>query len=523
VNNSVRNQRILIVDDVPTNIKVLAEALRGDYEINVATNGKEALEIAGSESLPDLILLDIVMPGMDGYEVCRGLKSDPRTQNIPVIFITAKSDDEDHTKGLELGAVDYINRPFSLPIVKARIRSHLDRRRAEEAQLKVERLSAIADLALGVAHHFNNVLQVVMGCASVASLKIDNSEISPAKEMMGKIVESARFGAQTVMHLQEFVKARSGEIDAPETVDLSEVVQQAIETTRKWWEIEPAKRGITIDVVSDLGKGCRVIGNKSRLFQVVTNMVRNAVEAMPEGGKLSIETSLSNDRVLLNVIDTGAGIPEDYLGKIFDPFFTTKGLQRVGMGLASAYGTVTDHNGTISVKSTMGKGSEFRVTLPAGTEEPEAAERDEPMPVTARMRILVIDDVEPITAVIAEMFREFGHEVVTSLSGREGLGKFEDQSFDLIICDLGMPGIDGWEVGRRIKSMCEKRGIGKVPFVLLTGWGGQLDLKDRIEESGIDAVLQKPLDTLKLLSIVNRLVSVSSSDSSSADRVPGSY
>lgn len=138
-----RDYRILIVDDAPENIKVLNEALKTDYKISFATNGKEALRIAANEASTDLILLDIVMPGIDGYEVCKRLKADERTSNIPIIFITAKNEEEDETRGFELGAVDYITKPFSKAIVKARVRTHLELKRHRDI---LENLSSLDGL-----------------------------------------------------------------------------------------------------------------------------------------------------------------------------------------------------------------------------------------------------------------------------------------------------------------------------------------------------------------------------------------
>ena len=126
MSTETRKNQILMVDDSPVNIRMLIDALQSDYELSVATNGPDALEIAGSHTPPDLILLDIMMPGMDGYEVCRLFKENEATRDIPIIFVTGKNDDRDETKGLELGAVDYITKPFSIPIVKARIRTHLE-------------------------------------------------------------------------------------------------------------------------------------------------------------------------------------------------------------------------------------------------------------------------------------------------------------------------------------------------------------------------------------------------------------
>jgi diguanylate cyclase (GGDEF)-like protein len=149
---------VLVVDDVLANIHVLGEGLMADYDVTVATNGRQALEMAASGPAPDLILLDILMPGMDGYEVCRRLKEDPATSHIPVIFITAKSEEQDETRGLAVGAVDYITKPFSMPIVKARVRTHLELKRHRDT---LERLSLVDGLT-GVPNrrHFDSFIEM---------------------------------------------------------------------------------------------------------------------------------------------------------------------------------------------------------------------------------------------------------------------------------------------------------------------------------------------------------------------------
>ncbi|MFO7599298.1 MAG: diguanylate cyclase [Candidatus Desulfacyla sp.] len=156
MSTETRKNQILMVDDSPVNVRILVDALQSDYELSVATNGPDALEIAGSRPPPDLILLDIMMPGMDGYEVCRLLKEDDATRDIPIMFVTGKNEDQDETKGLELGAVDYITKPFSIPIVKARIRTHLELKSKRDL---LQRLS-MTDGLTGIANRrrFDEVL-----------------------------------------------------------------------------------------------------------------------------------------------------------------------------------------------------------------------------------------------------------------------------------------------------------------------------------------------------------------------------
>ncbi|MBA3036302.1 MAG: diguanylate cyclase [Desulfobacterium sp.] len=153
---NVSKKTILIVDDMPINIQVLARGLNSDYHIKIATDGEKAIEIGMSENPPDLILLDIMMPGMDGYEVCHTLKKNPKTHNIPIIFVTAKGEVEDETKGLELGAADYIIKPFHMPIVKARVNTHIDLKRKSdmlEIMLDMDALTGIAN-----RRHFDKML-----------------------------------------------------------------------------------------------------------------------------------------------------------------------------------------------------------------------------------------------------------------------------------------------------------------------------------------------------------------------------
>lgn len=501
-----RKPSILIADDVPENIKILINALEEDYRLIVATNGKQALELATSDVQPDLILLDVMMPLMDGFEVCQKLRSDEKYANIPIIFLTAKSGVLDETRGLELGAVDYITKPFRVAVVKARVKSQLERKRAIEALVKMERLEAVADLAAGVAHHFNNMLQVVMSGASVGSRKSRQGDTDAVEAILQQIVDYSQFGVHTVRRLEEFVKMGGGHSERNETFDLSNTSQQAIETTTRTWKTEPERRGIDISLVRKLLPNCAVEGKESELFQVITNLIRNSVEAMPEGGELVVETTLVENRVVVRVADTGIGIPQENLGKIFEPFFTTKGFQRVGMGLPTCYGIVNNHGGSISVESELGRGSVFSVSLPVSRKIPTDVNATQTHSMGKALRILAVDDVEPITMMLSELLSEFGHEVVSSLSGEDALRMFSKESIDLVICDLGMPGMSGWEVGKRMKQICEERGTPKAPFVLLTGWAGQLDQETMIVECGVDAVVKKPVDSERLRSLIQELV-----------------
>ncbi len=292
------------------------------------------------------------------------------------------------------------------------IRDISERKSVEEARLQLERLSAIADLAAGVAHHFNNMLQVIMGGVSLSLMKSEMGDSAAVQAMLQDVIKSCRFAAETVRRLQEFVRMGQEKGEAARVIDLSGTALQAVETTRNRLQDQSDKIGIRISLVTNLAEGCFANVNESGLLEVITSLIRNAWEAMPEGGEIHIETSVSGDHVLLQVKDSGIGIAEEHLSRIFEPFFTTKGFQRVGMGLATSYGVVTRHGGTISIENDPNQGAIVKVMLPLAKEAPDGPLLTQPPPLLVGLRILVIDDVEPIRSMLSELLVEFGHKVL---------------------------------------------------------------------------------------------------------------
>ena len=178
--------------------------------------------------------------------------------------------------------------------------------------------------------------------------------------------------------------------------------------------------------------------------------------------------------MLLKVHDSGIGIPEDMMPRLFIPFCSTKMAAGAGLGLSTSQTIIKRHGGEIMVQSAEGKGSAFTVTLPKADDQPATATPSLSVRDDRALRILAIDDVEPILDLVAETLRALNHSVFTALFGAEGLRLFNDQSVDVVICDLGMPGMTGWDVGRQIEQMCRSKGMPKTPFVLLTGWGDEV-------------------------------------------------
>ena len=382
-----------------------------------------------------------------------------------------------------------------------------DRKKTEELAICTARLQAVADLASGVAHHFNNMLQVVVGAASVATVNLEMGKLSDVKNWLEKIIKSARFGSETVKRLQSFVRVQSVEVGAMETLDLSDLARESIETTRVFWQLEPEEAGIEVTMIPDLKTGCTVKGRANEIFEVITNLIRNAVEAMKEGGELRIESRVFGEWVLLQVSDTGEGIPAKDLTRIFEPFYTTKGYQRTGMGLASCYGIISRHGGAISAQSEEGVGSTVTIELPYVSHDLSKEEAPVPRMSELHLRILAVDDVELGLMALKEGLTALGQTVLTAASGDEAIKLFEEGKIDFVLCDLGLQGMNGWEVGERIKSICDERRIAKPPFVLVTGWGNQLGEKDKILQSGVDAVVEKPIDLPRLWGVITELAS----------------
>ncbi len=378
-------------------------------------------------------------------------------------------------------------------------------KRAEELAVSAERLKATAELSSGVAHNFNNLLQIVLGGSQLALTALELGNVTQAKESLEQIVESAKFGAQTVKRLQDF--ARFPMDRGPGKVfDVSNTVREAIEMSKPWWKTNPEKEGTTITLNRYLRRGCLVKGRESEIFEVVVNLLKNAAEALPEGGAIKVRTFTERGFVSIMVEDDGVGIADTDVGKLFEPFWTTKGPQGTGMGLAGSYGIVRRHGGEIAVQSRPGRGSVFTVRLPWATESHTDRENADRSKFDFALDILVVDDMSALTQQLEAGLTALGQNAVSALSGRQALEIFNEARVDAIVCDLAMPEMNGRQVAAAIRDLCRERGTPKPPFILLTGWGAQAGEEPNTQESGIDMVLQKPVDIRVLLESIASLV-----------------
>lgn len=377
---------------------------------------------------------------------------------------------------------------------------------AADLHVRTERLKAIGELASGVAHNFNNLLQILLGEVELALINLESGRLVNTTKSLDQIRKSITLGSETVKRLQSFAGIRSsGSSSSRKIFDLSQSLIQAFEITRPLWKTNLERNDIYVDAKFDVAPNCYVEGNESEIFEVLVNLIKNAVEAMPEGGIIRGSTSINNKEVVLKIHDSGKGISEYDMTRMFEPFWSTKGSSGTGLGLAISQKIISDHSGSISVRSQLGRGTEFTICMPLASEVPEESIIAVGQGSQKSLRILVIDDSRPIVTLLEDLLTAFGHDVLGACSGDEGIAVFVENEVDMVICDLGMPDTNGWEVGRRIVSICQEKGISKTPFVLLTGWGGQSLESVRLSESGVDGVMEKPIDAKGLARLIQKM------------------
>lgn len=382
-----------------------------------------------------------------------------------------------------------------------------ERRKNQDLLVQSEKHRAIVDLAAGVAHNFNNLLQVILGCAQLGALKLRLGDAQVDVEFE-QIISAVRAGASTVTRLGNYAKSSFHKpTEAHSFFDLSEVVNEAIATATPWWKTEPEKRGARIDLTLDLEPGCPLEGRRGEIFEVVMNLVKNASEAINRRGNIAVSVRKDGDRVVLTVSDTGVGVKDTDLPRLFTPFFTTKAETGTGLRLAVSRTIIEGHGGHIHVAGGPGAGTTFTVDFPLVK---DGAVKDgvlQPIPFQGPLRALIIDDMESIVVTLATAMAKYGFKTAAAFSGSEALSLFSRDTFDVVICDLAMPDMNGWEVAKAIKETRLKQGASKIPFIMLTGWTDQGEDLERMEECGVDAVASKPLDFIALMKLISDLAS----------------
>jgi signal transduction histidine kinase/CheY-like chemotaxis protein len=409
-----------------------------------------------------------------------------------------------------------------------------DLRQTQEQLIQAEKMRALGELAGGMAHDFNNSLCGVMGFLDLALA--DPVVAPPLRGYLQSALTCTQDAAHTVHRVQSFARWRRNELEV-QRVDMNDLVRQTVELTRHKWESLKHARGTPITVEARTEAASWVTGSASELREVLTNLVFNAVDAMPQGGRLTVSTWSTPAETFLAVQDTGVGMSAGVRQRLFEPFFTTKGERGTGLGLSVTFGIIQRYGGAIDVQSEEGRGSTFTIRLPSMPREtgrtsehvpgaepvfsngPDAVQPalpalgagqtalgaglPTPPPAERRsLRILVIEDEESIRRFLNTGLTQLGHRPQLREDAEQGLVAFTQEPFDVVLTDLGLPGASGEEVARTVS-----RAAPGTPVVLLTGWSDQL--KDESQSlEGVTRILGKPI-TLKALDATLKAVCAS--------------
>jgi len=505
----MKKNSVLIVDDDKSNLLVLNDILSPDYALYLARSGADAIEKT-NRNMPDLILLDVVMPEMDGYAVLAALKSSEKTRHIPVIFITGLSDPEAERKGLSLGAADYIGKPFSPVIVKLRVQNHMriinQTRLIISSEIAIKSSRDRSEFLSRMSHEMRTPMNAIMGIATLAQKTTD-----PGKkdEMLGKITDSADHLLRLIDDILDMSDIENGKLCLENAVfSFSAMIGSIIREARA----EAAEKNRTFMSSVDPSIPDLIIGDERRLAKVIRTLLSNAVKYTQDKGSVQFAataTKIENETLTLQieVVDDGIGMTTEQQQKLFIPFEQADGgIDRkyggAGLGLAISKHIVTLMGGDIRIESDPDHGTRAVFTVHTRLKTPDI-DHDLPPSFQGKTALLV-DDVEINREIIMAALEETGLAFECAGNGREAVDLFESSSghFDVIFMDINMPEMDGVEATRRIRALSEQGGTA-VPIIAVTA----NVLADEIEAylmAGMSAHIGKPVDFNKLLNITRR-------------------
>jgi len=506
--NKKNKNSILIVDDNKSNIMTLTQILSPEYEVYAAISGQKAIK-AAEVRLPDVILLDILMPEMDGYAVLAALKSSANTSNIPVIFITGLQSSDDEKKGLALGAADYISKPFSSEIVKLRVRNQiiivnqmiaLDKLYEERSnRVKSEFLSRIS-------HEMRTPMNAIIGMTRLALNTMD-----PAKK--DAYMEKSSVASR---HLMRLIDDMLDICDISEnTFNLNHYEFNFADMITESFNLINAdikeKQQTLLTYIDPLIPET-LIGDEKRLIQVIGKLLSNACKFTNVQGQINLNAfakNIENDIMTMQfeVVDNGIGISKEHMEALFVPFEQADGgIDRkfggAGLGLPISKNIIERMNGEIWVESTPEKGSKFIFTVKLQIKAPEA-QNDLVISFEGKTALLV-DDVEINRDIIMAMLESTRIQIECAVNGYDALEIFSrnPEKFNIIIMDINMPEMDGIEASRRIRAISSTEGM-QIPIIAMTA----NVLPDEVEKylsAGMNDHIGKPVDFDQLLSLLKK-------------------
>jgi len=409
-----------------------------------------------------------------------------------------------NTKHVEMNAkVNYGN--GDVVQIEGVIRDVTERKKIEQRLYQMDKLNALELQSNGIAHEFNNILGIILGYLNILKLRLE----APNQQVLDtlRIIErAAKDGAEIVDKIQQFSKTKP-ENEGTISVDMFDVINEAVEFTMPRWKSEAQLKGIEYEVATNNLVASRyyVKCNPSELREVVVNIINNSIDAMPDGGKIEFSAKVDNGSVILSISDNGIGIKEDIKDKIFDPFFSTKDVKRSGLGMSVVHSIVKRYNGVISIDSRGGKGVTIYIKMPLCLAGLTKREKKKESGSDCKANILIIEDEEVILDMMKIILEKRGHKVFIAKDSSDGMKMYENNRYDVVLCDLAMPKVNGWKVAKHIKDFAAIKEMAKTPFVLITGY--ELDTDNlNYKKEGVDFILKKPLEFDELNKMINDFI-----------------
>jgi len=393
--------------------------------------------------------------------------------------------------------LNFFANQVAVAIENARYYGELKRKYEEEKQMQekfaeTEKLRALGLMTSGIAHDFNNMLAIITGNIDLIEIEEDKDKILKKVQIIKK---TARGSAKTIKRLQKYARTKDDELQS-QIINLNSLVSDAIEISTPMWKDGPQEKGFSVEIVDTLTEDEPIVlGDDTDLREAIINMIFNSVDAMPQGGKIHISTYANNESVCLELSDNGTGMTEEAKSRIFDPFFTTKGISHGGLGMSMLYGTIKRHNGSIDIKTTLGQGTTFTIVLPKGKEKIEkSGDKSNHAFKAEEANILIIDDEPRIGAVLSEILSLQGHQTSVFDNGKDGIDALKNGGYEILITDLGMPDLSGWEVINIAKQIAP----GVIAGVI-TGW----DISEaEVKRKGVDFLITKPFESNQVVQTV---------------------
>ncbi|MBF0530114.1 MAG: response regulator [Deltaproteobacteria bacterium] len=477
---------VLLVDDVEANIDILVNSLEDSFNLNVAMNGENALENV-EVNPPDLILLDIMMPGMDGYEVLKRLKAQEKTRDIPVILCTALTDVENEAKGFELGAVDYIRKPFSPPIIKSRAKTQLLLKMAQEDlkrqnEILKENIALREDVERITRHDIKTPINAMI---NVPQLLIDEGNLTPDQiEMLKMLEESSYRILDYINNSLDLYKMETKQYKLnPVPVDVLKILKQIHGETREIIRRNNLRLSILIDGAPVSNNDQFVItGEEMLCYSMLANLIKNAVEASPKGEQVII--SLKRAAMPVITINNQGSIPPKVRDRFFEKYATSGKKDGTGLGTYSAKLIAESLGGKIKADSSEDTGVTVTVVLPGHQFEAPVPTRDivaKPsfpvvswkvqeaglQPELKGLKVLIVDDYSSMRRTTAAILKQMGlTNIIEASDGKNALRYLETENISILISDWNMPNMSGLELLKFVRS---KPSLNDMKFIMITG------------------------------------------------------